>query len=62
MTKRENKMLVARLLTQKGIDWEFMPSGQFKVAGIYYNYRAKSYAKAGKWYRFNTHQEFVNSL
>ena len=62
MTKRENKMLVAHLLTQKGFDWEFLPSGQFKVKGIYYNYRAKSYAKGGEWYRFDTHQQFVDSL
>ena len=62
MTKRENKRLVALLLDRRGLEWEFMPSGQFKVKGIYYNYRAKSYAKGGEWYRFDTHEDFVNSL
>lgn len=62
MTKRQNRLLVARLLTQRGFEWEFLPSGQFKVNGLYYNYRAKSYAKGGEWYRFYTHQEFVDSL
>lgn len=62
MTKRENKMLVARLLNERGLPFEFMPSGQFKVQGIFYNYRAKSYAKGGEWYRFDSHKDFVNSL
>lgn len=49
-------------LDERGIAYEEKSKGHYLIKGVVYFYKAMKYQKAGIWYSFNSHDEFLDSL
>ena len=49
-------------LDERGIAYEEKSKGHYLIKGVVYFYKAMKYQKAGQWYSFNSHDEFLDSL